>query len=196
MTQTRRQQQKQQTRNHIVSTAMSQFAGTGLTKTRTAEIAKAANVSHGTLFVHFATQEELVTEVISQFGSTVNNRLHELAAGRRKLGEVLEAHLTGLTEHEELYTWLIVENRLLPEHARNIFISIQSTISHHIGEAAVREMEAGSIRHMPLHLLFNGWVGLVHHYLINRDLFAPGGSVLKQCGEELLKHYMGLLAHV
>lgn len=40
------------------------------------------------------------------------------------------------------------------------------------------------------------WIGLVHHYLMNRDLFAPGESVIARRGRELLDHYMGLLAPV
>jgi hypothetical protein len=46
---------------------------------------------------------------------------------------------------------------------------------------------------MPMHLLFNTWIGLVHHYMVNRDLFAPEGSVIARRGKELLDHYMGLL---
>jgi len=49
---------------------------------------------------------------------------------------------------------------------------------------------------VPMHLLFNTWIGLVHHYVCNRDLFAPGESVIARRGSVLLDHYMGLLAPV
>jgi hypothetical protein len=46
---------------------------------------------------------------------------------------------------------------------------------------------------MPLHLLFNTWIGLVNHYLVNRELFAPGASVIERRGAELLDHFMNLI---
>ena len=43
-------------------------------------------------------------------------------------------------------------------------------------------------------LLFNTWLGLVNHYLVNRDLFAdPGESVIARRGESLLDHFMALI---
>jgi hypothetical protein len=47
---------------------------------------------------------------------------------------------------------------------------------------------------MPLHLLFNTWIGLIHHYLMNRELFAPGASVVERHGRELLDHFMYLIS--
>ncbi|MBT3221823.1 MAG: hypothetical protein HN348_22320 [Proteobacteria bacterium] len=52
---------------------------------------------------------------------------------------------------------------------------------------------AGELCCVSLTLLFNTWLGLVHHYLVNRDLFFPEGSVLEARGEELLSHFMMLI---
>ena len=191
---TQRQIQKDQTREHLIETAFKQFALQGLTATRTADIARAAKVSHGTVFVHFTTQEALLNAVIEEFGARVSLRLHELAAGNSGLREVLSAHLKGLTEFEAFYTRLVIENRLLPESARNAFTIIQSSISFHLSQAGEREIKAGTVGPYPIHLLFNTWVGLIHYYLANNDLFAPGGSVLERYGQELLEHYMRLIA--
>jgi len=60
-------------------------------------------------------------------------------------------------------------------------------------QSAAGEQEAGRIRRLPVHLLFNTWVGLVHHYLINRDLFAPKGSVLRKHGPVLLTYFLDLI---
>jgi len=195
MAKTQRQMQKERTRKHLIETAFRQFAQKGLTTTRTADIAKAAKVSHGTVFAHFSTQEELLNTVIEEFGVRVSLRLHELAAGNGSLRDVLAAHLRGLTEFEAFYTRLVIEGRLLPENARNTFTMIQSSISFHISQAAEREMKEGNMDRYPVHLLFNTWIGLIHYYLANNDLFAaPGESVLERHGQELLEHYMKLIA--
>jgi AcrR family transcriptional regulator len=190
---TLRQIQKEQTRKLLIKTAFEQYAKWGFTITRTADIAKAAKVSHGTVFAHFSTQEALLNAVIEEFGASVSLRLHELAAGNNSLRDVLAAHLRGLAEFESFYTRLVIENRLLPESARNAFIIIQSTISFHLSQAAEREIKKGAIDPYPIHLIFNTWIGLIHYYLENNDLFAPEGSVLERYGRELLEHYMCLI---
>lgn len=83
---------------------------------------------------------------------------------------------------------------MLPNESRQMLVAIQSVVSHHLCAAAEREMKEGMIRPQPLHLLFNTWIGLLHYYLANDDLFAPEGSVLERYGEELLEHYLSLLA--
>jgi AcrR family transcriptional regulator len=145
------------------------------------------------VFAHFETQEALISAVIEEFGEKIALRTHELATNCAGVREVLSAHLTGIMEVEEFYTRLVIESRMLPKVSRETFVMIQSAISLHLSQAAQREMEAGTIAPMPVALLFNTWVGLIHYYLINGDLFAPEGQVLKRYGQSLLDHYMSLL---
>jgi len=190
---TQRQIQKDQTRKHLIETAFKQYAQHGIINTRTVDIANAANVSHGTVFVHFSTQEELLNAVIEEFGERISTRLHELVTCNTTLRDVLKAHLKGLTEFEDFYTRLVIESRLLPESSRNVLILIQSSISFHISQAVDKEIKRGTIDPYPVHLLFNTWIGLIHYYLANNDLFAPEESVLERYGQELLEHYLRLI---
>lgn len=194
MPENQRQKQKALTRTHIIETAMQLFAQNGFSNTSTQAVSKAANVSHGTIFAHFRTQEELLTAVIDEFGTRINSRMHELAGEKSRIKEIFEAHVMGLTEFEAFYTRLVIENRILPREARDTFTIIQSTISFHIGQALEREIAAGTVQNLPVHMIFNGWVALVHYYLTNNDLFAPGQSVLKRCGQELADYYMTLIS--
>jgi AcrR family transcriptional regulator len=188
-----RKRQKEQTRQRILEAAMRRFADDGLTRAATADIARDAGVSHGTVFVHFPTLEALQQAAIEAFGEQVTARLHELATEGHTLREVLQAHLQGLVEQERFYTRLVLEGRLLTPQARVVLVGIQSVMAHHIGMAASREMELGAIRPMETHLLFNTWMGLVHYYLANGDLFSPEEPVLERCGPELLEHFCRLL---
>lgn len=189
-----RQQQKESTRRIIIEAALEQFAKDGLVAARTSDIAAAAKVSHGSIFAHFPTRENLVDAVIEDFGMRVTSRLHELVNETCNIKEVFEAHLMGLREHEKFYTRLVSEAKLLSESSRNSLIMIQSAISFHISQISQREMEAGTIRKMPVDLLFNTWIGLVHHYLMNDDLFAPEGSVLEKYSNQLVEHYYNLIS--
>jgi TetR/AcrR family transcriptional repressor of acrEF/envCD operon len=191
---TKRQKQKKLTRKHLIEVAIVQFGENGIIATRTADIATVANVSHGTVFAHFPTQEELLISVIEEFGNRISQRLHELINTNSSLFEVLEAHITGLIEFEPFYTRLIIERRLLPESVCNTYIMIQSTISFHISIAAEKEIEQGNIRKIPIHLIYNTWIGLIHYYITNGDLFSHNGSVLKQYRNELLEHYANIIS--
>lgn len=193
MSENKRQIQKRETRSKLIEIAMIQFSLNGFLSTRTIDIAKAAKVSHGTVFSHFPTQEDLLIAVINEFGNKITTRLHELVSEESTLEDLLKAHITGLSEFEDFYTRLIIERRLLPEEVRNVYIGINSTISHHISLAAERESSLGNIRPLSIDLLYNTWVGLLHYYLTNSDLFSPNQSVLKNYGSQLVNHYINLI---
>lgn len=193
MSESQRQKQKNQTKKHLIDVALEQFAKDGLTTARTSDIASVAKVSHGTLFVHFSTREILLDEVIEEFGMRITKRLHELVSSNCDIKELLEAHLRGISEYEAFYTRLVSEGHLLQGRARNSIIMIQSAISFHIAQTAEQEMETCKIQKMPVDLLFNTWIGLIHYYLVNSDLFAPDESVIKVHGNRLVDHFMNLI---
>jgi AcrR family transcriptional regulator len=189
-----RQVQKDQTRKQLIDVAFEQFTKDGMVSARTADIAAAAGVSHGTIFAHFATRDDLLVAVIEEFGNRVAKRIHELTSGGGTVRQVLQAHLNSLIEVEPFYIRLVTEEPLLPSVARSTLVAIQSAVSIHLNQAAEREIATGTIRNIPSHLLFNTWIGLIHYYLSNAKLFAPEESVLQRYGTELLEHYLTLIS--
>jgi len=190
---TNRQQQKKQTKEALLRTAFEVFSERGIMNTRMSDIAQAAGVSHGTVFAHFQTQEMLITEVVETYGGKIALRTHELADSCEHMKEILSAHLAGIMEFEPFYTRLVIENRLLAPAARDVWVSVQSAISFHFSQVAGREIQSGRSINLPTHLLFNIWVGLVHYYLANGDLFAPEGNVIKRYGDTLVENYIKLI---
>lgn len=71
---------------------------------------------------------------------------------------------------------------------------MQSTMSLHFSIAIEQAQQAGTVKNIPLHMLFNTWLGLLHYYLQNGDLFAPGKSVLKQRRDELVNSFIALIS--
>lgn len=193
MQKTQRQLQKEQTRNNIIEAAFIQFAKNGIIATKTSDIANAANVSHGTIFSHFPSKEILIDEVIEAFKIIIASRLHELSLDSGKLEDILKAHLIGISEYEDFYTRLILESRMLNKGARNAVIALQSTIAVHILDVVEEAMKADSIKNMPLDMFFNTWLGLVHHYLLNSDLFGREGLFYERQGKVLIEHFLNLV---
>lgn len=189
----KRQEQKEKTRKLLLYTAMEVFSENGLLSARTSDIAIRANVSHGAIFVHFPTREDLLVAVVNEFGEKITARLHELLQEQNGLDTMLFAYLQVIAEYEAFYIKLVSEITLLPIIVRHEIVMIQSAISHHICQQAEKLMKQGEIKEMPLHLLFNTWLGLVHYYLMNKDLFAPQDSVVTKYGDVLVKHFMMLI---
>jgi AcrR family transcriptional regulator len=186
--------QSQRTRARILEAAARIFARDGLSAARTLEVAREAQVSHGAIFVHFPTREALQAAAIEAVGGEVAARTHALAQSGGGVAEVLQAHLAGLCKHETFYARLVSESPLLPPIARSTLVAIQSAVAVHLSAALEREQAAGKVRRLPLAFLFNTWLGLLHHYLLNRALFAPGGSVLARHGPELVRSYSALIS--
>jgi len=191
----RRAAQKAQTRARILEAAAHLFAERGIAATTTADIARAAGLSHGAVFVHFETRDSLIDAVASTLFEQLTDRLHSLVERGGSFREALQVHLDSLAEREDLYRRFAAEAATLPEISRNSWIGLQSAISYHLSAPAEREMRAGSLRRCEFALLFNTWIGLLHHYLLHRDLFAPGSSVLRALGPTLLDHFHRLASH-
>jgi AcrR family transcriptional regulator len=189
-----REAQKRETWRRILDAAIRVFSRDGILAATTAAVAAEAGVAHGSVFVHFESKEGLIVASIQDFGEAVSLRLHELARAGARTREVLGAHLEAIREREDFYARLVVEAPLLPDEARTSLVLIQSAISFHLSPAFEADRAAGRIKAMSLHLLFNTWLGLVHYYLANGELFAPGASVIERRGSELLGHFMSLIS--
>jgi Transcriptional regulator len=186
MERTARQLQKEQTRQALIKTACRVFSEKGIRNTRMSDIAQAANVSHGTVFLHFETQEALVCEVVEYYCGAIAARTHALSGASSTLRGLLLAHLGGIMEFEPFYTRLAIENRLLPQAARDAWIGAQSAVSFHFSKAVARGLDGEH----DAALWFNTWMGLVHYYLANGDLFAPEGGVIRRYGETLTDFFL------
>ncbi|MHC1771803.1 MAG: TetR/AcrR family transcriptional regulator [Flexilinea sp.] len=111
---TTRELQKEQTKALLLKTAYGVFSEKGIMNTRVSDVAEAAGVSHGTIFVQLNSQEAMIEEVAAMYGQKIALHTHALAESCGSLRGLLRAHLDGIMEFEPFYTRLVIENRLLP----------------------------------------------------------------------------------
>ncbi len=190
----KRQLQKENTKKNIIKTAMYLYGAKGFS-TPTNIIAKEAGVSHGAIFVHFPTRDDLQLSVLEQFAHEIGNELHNLATAEGSIFDLLCAHIQVLEGYEAFYKGLIKEMPFLPDDVKHMVIALQSILSRHFNVAIERGKQEGIIKELPLHIMFNTWIGLVHYYLQNSDLFAPGESVLKRYKNELVNSFIALISN-
>jgi len=188
-----RQEQKIATRGRLVNAAMVLFARDGIAGTTTADIAKSIRMSHGNVFVHFAKRDDLVIAVIDEFGRRLQVEFRQVLEEGLGLRAALRAHLKVLAEFEPFYSRLVIEAPMLPAKVRSTLMMLHGAVSQRLFIAFERERKLGRVRKIERPLLFNTWIGLVHHYLVNRDLFANGDSVIAEHGETLVQHFMTLV---
>ncbi|MCL2295927.1 MAG: TetR/AcrR family transcriptional regulator [Methanomassiliicoccaceae archaeon] len=188
----KRQLQKAQTKEKITAAALKMYSENGFS-TPTLAIANEAQVSHGSIFVHFPTVEDLLISSLDVFSKEIEKELLLLSDSDNDIATLLEMHIDVLIRHEDFYKRLIKETVYLPEETKNTFIAIQSTVSIHFLQALEKKMSEGKIKNVPFHMIFNTWLGLVHYYLLNSDLFTPKGSVLKQYKNSLIECFLTLI---
>ena len=188
----KRKRQKAQTRERIIAAAIKVYSEQGFS-TPTTAIADEAQVSHGSIFVHFPSVESLLLCLMDNFSQDIGNELHSMSEYGNDIAKLLDMHIAVLIKHEGFYKRLVKEAVNLPEEVKNTFIAIQSTLSIHFLQALEQEISKGEIKNMPFHMLFNTWLGLVHYYLLNGDLFAPNESVLKRHKNALIECYLSLI---
>ena len=187
--------QKIQTRERIIAAAIKVYSEQGFSVPTTV-IAQEAHVSHGSIFVHFPSVESLLLCLLENFSQDIKAELHSLSKYGDDIAKLLDRHIKVLIKHEAFYKRLVKEAVYLPEEAKNTFIAIQSTVSIHFLQALEQEISKGEIKDVPFHMLFNTWLGLVHYYLLNGDLFAPQGSVLKRYKSKLVGCFLTLIKNV
>jgi AcrR family transcriptional regulator len=187
-----RQQQREDTRAELVAAGLRMVAESGFTHTSTAAIAAATCKAHGTVFAHFATREALVMELVAAVGRTMSARLASHASHAATLGEVMEAHLKALAENEALYARVLCEASLLPLAARAQVFALQSGVAARL-RAAYAMASPKTVASIDPVALANMWLSLTNHYLMNRDLFAPNGSVIAKHGAAIKAQMLALV---
>ena len=189
MAESNRKEQKERTRRIIVETAMAEFSAKGFQATNTRDIATMAGISHGTIFVHFPTREDLIMAVVLEFGQRVSQQMSQLQDNLDSVRQVLNSHLEIIGKHELFYTKLVAEGTLLPNCARSELARIQTIISSRLLQAVHKEFDAGLVKDLPFPILFNSWLALINHYLTNRDWFCPGKPVIETLGAQLIDFF-------
>ena len=187
-----RQSQKEKTRRGLVKHAEALFARNGISRTTTAEVAKSLKVSHGTVFVHFPTRDELIHAVVGEFGDRLAAALGSCLSDELPLPALLLAHLGVLAEFEDFYLRLITESQFLPPHIRGIQYGMNASLSYRFFRAAQPLMKSGKLKRMDQPTFFNTWMSLVHYQLMNRDLFSDHTPIFSKTGGALVDRFLHL----
>lgn len=187
-----RKEQKERTRQRLIDSATQLFSTLGIASTNTANIADSVGVSHGTLFVHFPTREDLILAVMNEFGSQLSEEFNQNLK-TKSVKAVLSSHLKILAEYEDFYFRLLSEINSLNPKIKGLFFMLNAAVSCKLYEAALPQIKSGEIKKIDQPNLFNTWMALLSYKILNRELFSMKTPILKEMGEDLINNYLLLI---
>ncbi|MCK2083339.1 MULTISPECIES: TetR family transcriptional regulator [Aeromonas] len=201
----RTKEEAQQTRCHIMSTALNLFCQQGLAKTNLTDIAKAADLTRGAIYWHFKNKEELFVTLWEELCAPLSHQLDAcvdeqepdpLGKLRSFLKEVMHKISTE-PAHQQMFTIMFNLESLegeaisLRDHMRvqsfNFFRDLEITLAN-----AVR------LGHLPADLDLHRAATLLHctldGYIINWLHFPERINLIREA-DFLLDTLFGLLAN-
>lgn len=161
------------TRQRILIAAAEIFAQKGYTRATTKAIAEAAGVNEVTIFRHFGSKRNLLSEMINQ-----HSALPDLSA-------FIESQLTGdfqqdltrlgtiffkaITERKEALRLMLCEAKELPE-LREVVVQIPDQLRKVITHYFEQKIEQGQLRKMNSELMAQAFLGMFFSYGIAREM--------------------------
>ena len=141
------------TRLRILDAAAKTFRDKGYSATRLADIAAAADTQAGSLYYHFESKEQLLTEVIERghrrVADTVRKWIEDLgpaASFRQRLRLAILAHLKNNLEHDDYAAANIHLHRRIPEKIRRRHIRKHRAYAAYWQKLLADAQAAGEIR--------------------------------------------------
>ena len=150
-----RQLQRQETRRRLLDAAYQVICDRSMLNTHVSDIAQAAGVSHGALFVHFEWLEELIAAAVAEYGGGIARSTHELASKAQALRNSCARTLRVLANTSR-FVRLVIESWLMPQAVRDMWVGIQSAVSFYLSKLVVRDLPGADTA-----LFFDIWVRLV-----------------------------------
>jgi len=189
----KRQIQKKRTRNFLLETAKTCFVKNGFLKTTTSEIAQAAGVAHGTLFLHFKTKEALIVEIVDNEMETVSRQIHELSRHAEDLEQLLAEYLDFLEEREDLFSVLARELPFYKGELRRKILYRESIIRSRFYQAIEDGIEKKIYRKCNISSVITFLFATLNYYLSLKPIFVEEGSVIRKFGNDIKSTFMMML---
>ena len=187
----------------ILRVAVSLFSQRGFGGTTTKEIAQAAGVSEAMVFRHFATKQELYSEILDHkacSGDAMNPEQMVAEALKQKDDRaVFEQLALGALDHHERdpeFQRLLMHAALEGHELAEMFFEkfVRRVYELLGGYIADRQRDGAMVRIDPL-IVVRSFIGMIIHHSINNNLWDPNRRLLKISNENAAKHFTTILLH-
>ncbi len=195
-----RRRRKDARPQELLEAALALFVDKGFAATRAEEVAQAAGVSKGTLYLYFQSKEDLLKAVISHFVSQrIAATLGEIAQHTGPCGPVLRQGLADwwIEAHDSpaagVFKLIISEVRNFPEIGR--FYAQEVVEPAHAMLAALirRGIASGEFRPLDPDLVVHSLILPLVMLCVHRHSLAPCVSPLSADAAQFIRHHVNLV---
>jgi TetR/AcrR family fatty acid metabolism transcriptional regulator len=176
-------------RERILGAAVRVFAKKGFYATRVSEVAKAAGVADGTIYLYFKSKDELLVSLFEDRVERLLRYLHEelpkTASAPEKLKRIVELQL-GLLEGErdlaEVVTVIVRQStKLMKEHAAPKFMAYLDAIARVVADGqASGELRSDISPHLAARAIFGALDGVTMTWALGK---ADRGGLVRASGQ-------------
>lgn len=191
---------KTEKQQRIIESAIRLFAEKGFSNTSTAEIAKAAGVSEGTIFKHYGTKDQLLLSVIVPF---IKDFLPVMAQEMLKetlseqtttfeqfLRDLLKNRVAFLTENKEVFQVFIKEVIYREELSKELIPHFLKQLPQVFTPIVEQFKESGELIDLPVERIFNILITLLSGFFISRFLLLDNYIIREDEIEEVVQFVM------
>jgi TetR/AcrR family transcriptional regulator, fatty acid metabolism regulator protein len=137
-------------RRQILEGAIRAFAARGFYRTRVSDIAKAAGVADGTIYLYFKGKDDLLANVLRQaldsFWERGEAYVLEADSSAEQLGRFVELHLRYMGEDRDLATVFQVDLRHSPHFLGDVSRKIFRDYLERVAEIVAQGQASGELR--------------------------------------------------
>jgi AcrR family transcriptional regulator len=168
-----RQQQADVTRDRILKAASVIISDKGYTRATTRSIAKAAGVNEVTIFRHFGSKRNLLSEMIHKHSALpdlttiIENQL--TGDYRQDLIHLGTVFFKAITERKEALRMMLCEAKELPE-VREVIVKVPDQLRLVVTRYFQKKMDEGTLREMNPEVMAQGFLGMFFAYGIAREM--------------------------
>ncbi len=189
----KRQVQKQFTHEKIIAAAKQIFIEKGIINTATAQIAEAAGVAHGTLFLHFPNKDSLVIELLDVELAKFSDSIKKLIVETSDIVTILEQYLNLIQAEEGFFSSLARELPDYKAELRRKILFRESLLREHFYRVIEKGIEQNIYAKVDITSALTFLFGTINYYLSLKTSFVQEGSVIEKFKPSIIKTMRDLL---
>ena len=134
------------TKELIIETAKDLFSEVGYHKTTTANLAKRANISEGTIYRHFESKEDILVTILKDLDRKYADFVDEIRqSGRATVQHVLDRHFRFVEENTSEIKIMIITYMIM-DCSRTMMEGVVVRLRSFFEECIEREKQTGVVR--------------------------------------------------
>ena len=192
----KRQVQKQFTREKIINAAKQIFIEKGIINTATSQIAEAAGIAHGTLFLHFPNKDSLVIELLDVELAKFSDNIKQLIVETTDIDKILDQYLNLIQMEEGFFSSLARELPNYKDELRRKILFRESLIREHFHQVIEKGIEQNIYANIDIPSALTFLFGTINYYLSLKTSFIKDGSVIEKFHDQIIKIFMKILEKI